>query len=641
MEPLVYNQSSFLGGFNRQYDPTRIQRDSYPLLVNGRVRDDVILPITKPLRDASGLPASYTKIQGLYAADKFSLVFIDGLAYIKDYSLTGSSYVLLSGFQMSADVDIIYTELVPTSSINLARKAVSAAAANAGVNLITPLEASPACVVCQDGINQPRLIFTDGTVRISKNWNQWTESDREYVPIGKQMFYSPNAVLYVVASNGKSLYRSVTGRPLDFIIAVDTNGVKLPTEAESGAAVLSHAVSFDEITAIRKTNSNDGQFIVSTLKNTWLVQPLFDDLIYGEPKFSNQFLFDTGAINQFSLCELRGDTALVDTNSIRSFNAVLNSRNEGKNEPFSRRINSLFEGVSQPLTCCSFAFDNYTLFGVQTIYGAAVVVYDNQTNQFIGFDQYDGVEQVKQFAEIKVGTMRKLLFVTTDNRIYEFETGSTKETASFYSGEFISGDPKIHQKPDKINVVFLDPKESGIVYAYVYVDGKQQLALKSVIKEAVPVDVIPLAIPFGSSSVDRVKTLTYDCTSSAAGWKIGVMFSWNFDAKLSNIRIQAIKETQNVNYEQQAVDFARYSAATEIVLDSFTPTSGVLGTLVDIFGVGFTNVTNVLINGTSCEFIVINDNHISITVPSGASTGKIKLVSLYDELESETDFTIN
>jgi len=78
-----------------------------------------------------------------------------------------------------------------------------------------------------------------------------TEDRREYVPVGKQMLWH-DGILYVVSPNGKQIFRSVTGRPLDFMVNITPSGDKDPLEAVGGASSVSHSVDFEPITSINR-----------------------------------------------------------------------------------------------------------------------------------------------------------------------------------------------------------------------------------------------------------------------------------------------------------------------------------------------------------------------------------------------------
>ncbi|HVR23693.1 MAG TPA: choice-of-anchor tandem repeat GloVer-containing protein [Candidatus Polarisedimenticolia bacterium] len=57
-------------------------------------------------------------------------------------------------------------------------------------------------------------------------------------------------------------------------------------------------------------------------------------------------------------------------------------------------------------------------------------------------------------------------------------------------------------------------------------------------------------------------------------------------------------------------------------VSSFTPTSGRVGTLVTITGVGLTQTTAVTIGGKAAAFTVKSDTQVTATVPAGAKTGE-------------------
>ncbi len=60
---------------------------------------------------------------------------------------------------------------------------------------------------------------------------------------------------------------------------------------------------------------------------------------------------------------------------------------------------------------------------------------------------------------------------------------------------------------------------------------------------------------------------------------------------------------------------------------SFTPGSGVVGTLVTITGTSFTNVLAVRFNGVDATFFALNNTQLSATVPTNATTGPISVVA--------------
>jgi len=75
-------------------------------------------------------------------------------------------------------------------------------------------------------------------------------------------------------------------------------------------------------------------------------------------------------------------------------------------------------------------------------------------------------------------------------------------------------------------------------------------------------------------------------------------------------------------------------------MTSFSPPSGPVGTLVTINGTGLTQATKVIFNGKSASFTVVSDIEITATVPTGATTGKIKVTTKGGNVTSTTSFTV-
>ena len=75
-------------------------------------------------------------------------------------------------------------------------------------------------------------------------------------------------------------------------------------------------------------------------------------------------------------------------------------------------------------------------------------------------------------------------------------------------------------------------------------------------------------------------------------------------------------------------------------LTGFSPTSGPVGTAVTIAGSGLNGVTDVTFGGTSASFTINSSTQITAIVPSGAFTGKIRLVFSGGSEPSAGDFTV-
>jgi uncharacterized repeat protein (TIGR01451 family) len=74
---------------------------------------------------------------------------------------------------------------------------------------------------------------------------------------------------------------------------------------------------------------------------------------------------------------------------------------------------------------------------------------------------------------------------------------------------------------------------------------------------------------------------------------------------------------------------------------SFSPTHGVVGTLVTLSGANFTGATAVQFSGTNATFSVVNNGSIQANVPSGAQTGPIKVTAPGGSFTTSTNFVLD
>jgi hypothetical protein len=70
------------------------------------------------------------------------------------------------------------------------------------------------------------------------------------------------------------------------------------------------------------------------------------------------------------------------------------------------------------------------------------------------------------------------------------------------------------------------------------------------------------------------------------------------------------------------------------------PGSGMMGATVKILGTNLTGATSVTFNGTVAGFNVVSSSEITTTVPSGATTGEVKVVTPGGTLSSNASFQI-
>ena len=83
-----------------------------------------------------------------------------------------------------------------------------------------------------------------------------------------------------------------------------------------------------------------------------------------------------------------------------------------------------------------------------------------------------------------------------------------------------------------------------------------------------------------------------------------------------------------------------YTVAALPTITSFSPTSGNIGTSVVITGTNLTGVTAVRFNGVTATFSANTATSVTAVVPSGATTGRIVVVTPGGTATSATDFTV-
>lgn len=565
--------SDFSGGMCRNTDPSGIADNEYALLINGRNRYGNLAPIKGLTEKTSAIPASVGTYQGLYGFDSVMILFAGGLAFAKDFSLAGSAFQQVPGVYLSENVDTVFAAAVPASWMNLERKLEDGESTSSDLAFYSEVFGTPSAIVAQDGVSRPYLIFSTGQARIAKSFGEWSSEEltgvdkREYVPVGKQMYYSPEGIFYIVSADGTEIYRSVTGRPLDFVVAIDSNGDKLPplSSGKEEASRLSYKVDYSKITCLSEVGAppriaEEGQgFFVSTRKKSWLVFPNYGSTVFGEPTFSNQSLFPTGAVNNFSLIDILGDKALITESGITSFNSVLSVANEGKNAPLHDKIFKLFELNREQIiqnTTAAINSDNYGFFALDTVYGPAVLVYDTLRKQYSAIDIYpEVVGKIKQFAEVKVNGARYLYFITTNNQMFEMFTGEVQQM-SFFLKEAMDADAEKELVPRRVRIVLDSIEGDGDVTVTPFTDSLAGTPMTRSVDASEVVNTIPIAFPFGASTSDDVSNKTFDISSPITGDRIGLWVQMTANAEVHRVELICDTKERKVTQQDAAELFA-------------------------------------------------------------------------------------
>lgn len=100
-----------------------------------------------------------------------------------------------------------------------------------------------------------------------------------------------------------------------------------------------------------------------------------------------------------------------------------------------------------------------------------------------------------------------------------------------------------------------------------------------------------------------------------------------------------IRVTTDVGTATSATNFTVPTAGAPAI-SSFSPTSGPVGTSVTVNGTNFTGVSSVTFNNVVATFSITNSTKLRATVPSGATTGPIRVTNPSGSATSVTNFTV-
>lgn len=425
---------------------------------------------------------------------------------------------------------------------------------------------------------------------------------REYVPIGNSMAWS-NGILEIVSQDFNFLYRSVSGRPLDFVVnvtnhlaandraytwiyidpitsavttvivppftqsaggAFDTNGVFF---AGGDATTTSYSVGIGGITCIRPL-STGGWFVAAGLANfsvTLNTTPNAPTL-YGEYTFLRNFMFNATCLTDRAIFDSLGDTRFIDLTGVRSFNAILQQQNEGKNSVFSSAIYAAFGGdledpetlpsiIQDPSNSAAILFDNYELYAVNTIFGPAIAKWDTVNGCWVGFDnlQVDG-SLIKIFAKIEL-TVQALYAVTENNRLYQLYAGPSRSTGLvrtigissnlLYANSNIKmNNPKSEMKLSSARVINNKITDNGIVSVTPYINNRLSTTIGTTTKNITY--KAPVTPSVNTTDLPDVNTqlsnLFFNFPNCEQGWKTFCIISWT-QGVITQYSFQANLET--------------------------------------------------------------------------------------------------
>lgn len=565
-----YNQNLFSGGMVLFGDDTQIGPNQYRIGFDLTNRNGILDTVRASQKD-SAAPVGLK--QECVTFGNYIILFVAGAAYYRYYTSIGWTRII--GFKMSPTAPRYWTCQIPVATTNYYRLAITTTIsgqafpdATAGINTLQVAGASagnlPGLLV-QDNINQPQFIFLSGagvpTVRTTQTFSQWSLTftdahnttiapngdNREYVPIGNVMAWA-NGILFITSQDFSKIYRSVSGRPLDFVVnvtsALATTGTFTQTPG-GDANTTAYSVGVGGITCIRPlatggifVSASGANFAVTL--NTNATAPTE----FGEYTFIRTFLFLAPCLSDRTVIDTLGDTRFISLTGIVSFNAVQQLQNEGRNSPFSYNIQNVFGSDTDPViqdatVSAAILYDNYELYAVNTIFGFAIAKYDTIGQCWTSFDvQQTGGKAIKILAKIELSVQR-LFAITEDDELYTLYIGPDETTAQFRTAGICSGilyannnvrlsNPRTEVQLRDVRFIVNNIKKDTLVTFTPYVNNRQTKigTLEKTLLYSTPTypSDSSTALPDVDTELTNSIFTTPNCPQ---GWKVFGVFTWN------------------------------------------------------------------------------------------------------------------
>ena len=543
-------KGSFAGGMRYVLgDSSQIAADEYVFLRNGRNANGVITPV----RGVTATSKPPGLLQGLYGFGDFTVAIVAGLVYYK--RVADSSWSKVLNVTLSATAPVVYAVAVPASSVNRERLLITTDNEDAGVRFSLAVPGTPSGIVVSDGLTQPWIIFSDGYARLTAAYKDWTlDGNREYVPIGITHLLWANGKMYGV-KNG-AVISSVTGRPLDFVVAIKSNGDKELDEITGGAEVTSHRADYSTPTCLLATGMEDGSLLLGTRNNVYLLMPDFDFTLFGEHTFKQRMINDVGVPTHVAGAIIAQDFAFVDykgPKTITELTTFGKGQREGeKDYGFTAPITDLFESVQQSVVAVT-NFEGYTYFLCTTELGQVILTWNIVTQRWISIDYYAGATDLKYFATVRSGT-DSALYVGGDSEIHQCFTGAL-ETCSLYTNDLVrvigtDGQPEVKQdlRMAYVHILFSAAYENGSVSVTPFAGQQGGTTVTQTVKATT---VAQPVIPFARAFVASCPRLSISTPQAPSNWKVGALVSWNFFGELSYVGLEATIQKGVTSYGQQ------------------------------------------------------------------------------------------
>jgi hypothetical protein len=285
--------------------------------------------------------------------------------------------------------------------------------------------------------------------------------------------------------------------------------------------------------------AGDALFISTALRFCYAIQ--FNrtpnaDKIFGEYTFLRQYLFDAGVISERCIMDVLGDTVFIDPEGLRSYNAIIQLQNEGRNSIFSKKVSPLFKGLLQDDSSACIVFDNYALFSVNTIYGRKILVYDTLTQSFASMDDQTLGFGVKQFAKIETNVVQ-LYAITTNDKLYRlYASNELFAVSSVRLGSMCSQNPQQEIQPTEFRCVLSGFLQDSTVRCDSFVNNRMNTKQNSQTKD---IPFVAPPTPYAGTpdyaDVDtQINNIVFNRIGSNQGWKAFFTLQWAGGGTITN-----------------------------------------------------------------------------------------------------------
>lgn len=511
-------QDVFLGGLQAQFDATKATVQQYRAALNCRVRKNAIEPSFKHVK----LTAPSGLKQAIFAQDDSLLLLVAGDVYVLN---TSGRFNRVGTTGLSTTADVIYWCNVPAPT-NLF--------VGPNKTYTSKISTTPLIAVLQDSVKQPVLASPALGIRTAKTYDQWTYEEPEYVPVGRRMAFT-GAKLYIESPDGLKEYHSVSGRPLDFVLAFDdTTGAK-----KGNADTTATAVATAKLTAL--VPAQNGGFVAATKYRVHAVIPMTNFLVWGEPYLYPRELFQAGVVGQNSFVQIAGETIFVGPTGIQKFDQIAQFNFESNLSPFGAPISAL---IKKPITkaACASA-DDYAFFGVDTIFGPGILVFDIQLGVFVGVDLTQG--NVKEFALLADDAgLTHVYYITDSDEVFELPLYSgERNMASIYFGEWApvgrdgQADVTLRHRLKSVTLGLTNVKSDGYVTVRPFVDRvEEEMHVVPITATGSPQLGTPTRFPFAGEFPSEIYPVNF--TFPQRGYALGIRVDIAVDARLAALTVE-------------------------------------------------------------------------------------------------------